>query len=57
MDLSDTVLGIMMLVVFSLTLPLNSVSPLPQAFRDVPSRRLSSAMVLLGVGPSPWAPL
>ena len=51
MDLSDPGLGIMMLAAFSLTLPLNSVSPFLQAFREVPSRRSSSATALLGLGP------
>ena len=42
---------------FSLTLLLNSVSPFLQAFREVPSKRSSSVMALLGLGPRPWAPM
>ena len=50
MGLSDAEFLITVLAAFSLALPLHSVCSFLWAFSGVPSRRSSSAMVLLGLG-------
>ena len=53
MGLSDAVLSVTVLAAFSLALPLPSVLSFFWAFSEVPSRRSSSAMALLGLGRGP----
>ena len=53
MGLSDVELRVIVLVAFSLALPLHSVRSFLWAFSEVPSRRLSSTMALLGLGRGP----
>ena len=53
MGLSDAEFRVTVLAAFSLTLPLPSVLSFLWAFSEVPSRRSSSAMALLGLGCGP----
>ena len=53
MGLLDVELRVTVLAAFSLTLPLHSVRSFLWAFSEVPSRRSSSAMTLLGLGRGP----
>ena len=53
MSLSDAELRVTVLASFSLALPLPSVRSFLWAFSEVPSRRPSSAMALLGLGRGP----
>ena len=53
MGLSDAELRVTVLASFSLALPLHSVRSFLWAFSEVPSRRPSSAMALLGLGRGP----
>ena len=53
MGLSDTEFRVTVLAAFTLALPLHSVRSFIWAFSEVPSRRLSSAMALLGLGRGP----
>ena len=56
--LSDAEFCLTVLAAFSLALPLHSVCSFLWAFSEVPSRRSSSAMALLGLGHGPkinWA--
>ena len=53
MGLSDAELRVTALASFSLVLPLHSVRSFLWAFSEVPSRRSSSAMALLGLGRGP----
>ena len=53
MGLSDAEFRVTVLEAFSLALPLHSVCSFFWAFSEVPSRRSSSAMALLGLGHGP----
>ena len=53
MGLSDVELRVTVLAAFSLALPLHSARSFLWAFSEVPSRRSSSAMALLGLGRGP----
>ena len=53
MGLSDAEFCVTVLAAFSLALPLHSVCSFLWAFSEVPSRRSSLAMALLGLGRGP----